>query len=137
MTVDFINVKTNLSLFFNSKCYSSKCVCLLRFPPNKYDNPFRIPCDILYEPKTLFQSECQMVCNILYVCKINVINSITRHSSTSQLQKSNIFFHRIWVALFFIILSCILVLGYVYFRKQNLVLRKQITKLLTSLFPKS
>lgn len=52
--VDFLNVKTNLSLFFNSKCYSSKCVCLLRFPPHKYDNPFRIPCDILYEPKTLF-----------------------------------------------------------------------------------
>lgn len=59
MTVDFINVKTNLSLFFSmadqvEKSHSSKCVCLLNVFFHKYDNPFRIPCDILYEPKTLF-----------------------------------------------------------------------------------
>lgn len=38
-----------------------------------------------------------MVCNILSVCQINVINSLTNHSSTSYLQTLNYLFHGVWV----------------------------------------
>lgn len=134
MTVDFINVKTNLSpFFFNGRPgrkKSFKQMCLLTkcfFSTNMITHSVFHIIFFMNPTKTLFQSEGQMVCNILSVCEINVINSITNHSSTSQLQKLNYFFHGVSVLFYHSFLHpgswiCI-------FQKTTFSVKKQITKL--------
>lgn len=61
------------------------------------------------------------------VCQINVINSLTNHSSTSYLQKLNYLFHGVWVLFYHSFLHpdswiCI-------FQKTTFSVKKQITKL--------